>query len=288
MRQDETGIDGNDTAPGTGASLSPDACAIIAAFPHPVFLYGNDGVIISASPAAIRMTGGSPVGLSFEQVIEHLAIRHLDGIPLSPVELPVAQVLTGADIVNSPLLITAADGAIFSIQASASRLLREGVAVGVLSAWSDVTDLAEALDLELQRRNEAESRAQEHEEMAEALSQQNEELQAQEEELRQQLDALALSREALWESEQRVRRTLERLLSPGDDLPDLELVDLLDLGAMQNLLDEFQQVTGIEAGLVDPQGRIVVGTRWQTCCADFHRVNPETLRNCIESDLVLL
>ncbi|KAF5041073.1 Adaptive-response sensory-kinase SasA [anaerobic digester metagenome] len=123
--------------------------------------------------------------------------------------------------------------------------------------------------------------------MAGALSQQNEELQAQEEELRQQLDALALSREALWESEQRVRRTLERLLSPGDDLPDLELVDLLDLGAMQNLLDEFQQVTGIEAGLVDPQGRIVVGTRWQTCCADFHRVNPETLRNCIESDLVL-
>lgn len=287
MLPDRNGFNSGDTAPGPGPSLSSDARGIITAFPFPVFLYGNDGIVVSASPAAEAMIGGSLDGRSMEQVIEHLAIRHPDGTALTPGELPAAQVLDGRSAAESSLLVTSSDGSSFSIRAAASRVIIGEVEVGVLSAWSDVTDLNRSLDLELQRRTRAEAQAREHEAMAEQLAQQNEELLAQEEEFRQQLDALALSREALRESEQRVRRTLKRLLSPGDDLPDLDLVDILDPDTMQALLDEFQRLTGVVAGLVDTRGRVVVGTRWQPCCADFHRVNPETLQNCIESDLVL-
>lgn len=287
MVQDKLGFDGDDAWAGPGRGLSSDARGIIAAFSIPVFLYGNEGVIVTASPAAEAMIGGSPVGLSIERVIERLAIRHLDGTVISPRELPAAQVLDGRRAADSSLLVTTPGGSSFSIRASASRVVCDGVEIGVLSAWSDVTDLANALEEELLRRTRAETMAREHEAMAETLAHQNEELLAQENELRQQLDALALSREALSESEQRVRRTLDRLLSPGDDLPDLELVDILDIGVMQGLLDEFQRLTGVVAGIVDTEGRMVVGNRWQSACADFHRVHPDALRNCIESDLVL-
>ncbi len=285
MVQDERGSDRDEAWPGPG--LSSDARGIIAAFPFPVFLYGNDGVVVSASPAAEAMIGGSPAGLSIEQLIERLAIRHPDGTVITPGDLPAAQVLNGKRAADSPLLVTARDGSIFSIRASASRVGCDRAAIGVLSAWSDVTDLTRSLELEHQRRARAETTARQHEAMAETLAQQNEELLAQEHELRQQLDALALSREALSTSEQRVRRTLERLLSPGDELPNLDLVDILDPVTMHELLDEFQRLTGVVAGIVDPEGRIVVGTRLQSCCSDFHRGHPETLRKCIESDLLL-
>lgn len=68
---------------------------------------------------------------------------------------------------------------------------------------------------------------------------------------------------------------------------DYELTELLDLEQMQQLLNSFCGVVGIAAALIDLEGNILIGSRWQRICTDFHRVNPQTLKRCIESDTKL-
>jgi PAS domain S-box-containing protein len=93
--------------------------------------------------------------------------------------------------------------------------------------------------------------------------------------------------EALRASEQQVRRKLAGILSPEEDLGELELRDIIDIESTQKLVDECYAVTGVPASLVDLSGRNLIRTGWQPICQDFHRVHPETARNCLECDLAL-
>ena len=93
--------------------------------------------------------------------------------------------------------------------------------------------------------------------------------------------------EALRESEQRVRKKLDSILSPEGDLADLEVSDILDIAAVQTLAEDFYKLTNIPLFMVDLKGKILVGGGWQEICTKFHRVHPETCKNCLESDLVL-
>jgi PAS domain S-box-containing protein len=93
--------------------------------------------------------------------------------------------------------------------------------------------------------------------------------------------------EALQESEQRVRRKLESVLSPEGDLGALELADLIDTRALQKLMDDFYAVARIPMSIVDAKGRVMVRVGWQDICTGFHRVQPDTCRNCLESDTLL-
>ncbi len=90
--------------------------------------------------------------------------------------------------------------------------------------------------------------------------------------------------EALQESEERVRRKLESVLSPEGDLGELELADLIDAPALQKLMADFYAVARIPMSILDVKGRVVVGVGWQDICTRFHRVQPDTCRNCLESD----
>ena len=92
---------------------------------------------------------------------------------------------------------------------------------------------------------------------------------------------------ALRESEGRVRRKLESILSPEGDLGALELADLIDGPALQKLLEEFHAVAHLPIGVIDVKGNVLVGIGWQNICTDFHRVHPETCKYCIESDTEL-
>jgi two-component system CheB/CheR fusion protein len=93
--------------------------------------------------------------------------------------------------------------------------------------------------------------------------------------------------EALAESEDRVRRKLESIISPEGDIGDLDLADIIDAPAVQSLVDDFYKLTGMPMGLLDIKGKVLVGVGWQDICTKFHRVNPETCANCIESDVRL-
>jgi two-component system CheB/CheR fusion protein len=95
------------------------------------------------------------------------------------------------------------------------------------------------------------------------------------------------AQEALAESEKRVRRKLESIIAPEGDIGNLDLADIIDAPSLQALVDDFYALTRMPMGLIDIEGKVLVGVGWQDLCTRFHRVNPETCRNCVESDVQL-
>jgi PAS domain S-box-containing protein len=93
--------------------------------------------------------------------------------------------------------------------------------------------------------------------------------------------------QALRESEQRVRRKLESILSPEGDIGALQLADIVDAVEVQAMMDEFHRLAGIPMAVIDVEGRVLVGVGWQDVCTKFHRVHPQTCKHCIESDTEL-
>ncbi len=93
--------------------------------------------------------------------------------------------------------------------------------------------------------------------------------------------------EALRKAEVAIKKKLEVILSPDEEIGELELADVIDADVFQSLMHQFYEVTGVGIGILDEKGRVLVGTGWQDICTKFHRVNPDTLKNCIESDLEL-
>ena len=93
--------------------------------------------------------------------------------------------------------------------------------------------------------------------------------------------------EALRASEQRVRLKLDSILSPEGDVGNLELADIIDASSLQALMDEFYKLARVPMAVIDLEGRVLVGVGWQDICTKFHRVHPETLKHCIESDTQL-
>ena len=96
-----------------------------------------------------------------------------------------------------------------------------------------------------------------------------------------------LAEQALAESEARVRLKLESILSPEGDIGTLELADIIDVPAIQSLLDDFYELAPMTMAILDLKGTVLVGKGWQEICTRFHRLHPETGRNCSESDLQL-
>ncbi len=95
------------------------------------------------------------------------------------------------------------------------------------------------------------------------------------------------AKRALERSEESVRARLEVILSPAGDAGTLRLADVVDVPGLQAMMDGLYRVTRIGFALIDLEGRVLVATGWQDICTLFHRVHPETLRNCVESDTVL-
>jgi signal transduction histidine kinase len=63
------------------------------------------------------------------------------------------------------------------------------------------------------------------------------------------------------------------------------LPDLLDMSVLQKLAAANYAATGMPIGVVDAvDGTVLVGCGWQEVCVKFHRVHPESLERCRESD----
>ncbi len=93
--------------------------------------------------------------------------------------------------------------------------------------------------------------------------------------------------EALQRSEEQLRLKLDSVLSPDVDIKEQELSNIIDVPALESMMNDLCAVTNIGFSVIDLKGNVLVGTGWQDICAKFHRVNSETLKNCVESDLTL-
>ncbi len=93
--------------------------------------------------------------------------------------------------------------------------------------------------------------------------------------------------EELQISEKRVRAKLNAVLHPEGDMGRLSLVDIIDTAKIQRLMDGLYELTNIGGAIVDLDGNVVVATELREICARFHRMHPDALENCIESDTEL-
>ncbi|SFM45509.1 PAS domain S-box protein [Methanolobus profundi] len=97
-----------------------------------------------------------------------------------------------------------------------------------------------------------------------------------------------LSEKALHESEVRVKKKLAAILEPDGDIGELELADIVDIESLQELMDNFHELTHIGGmAILDMKGNVLVAIGWQDICTKFHRVHPDSCKHCLESDLNL-
>jgi two-component system CheB/CheR fusion protein len=101
------------------------------------------------------------------------------------------------------------------------------------------------------------------------------------------ISAMKRAEEALRDSESRVRRKLDAILTPEGDIGELELEDLVDAPAVQSMMEDFNAISGIPMAMIDTSGKVIVGVGWQQVCTRFHRANHESCKHCIESDVEL-
>jgi PAS domain S-box-containing protein len=93
--------------------------------------------------------------------------------------------------------------------------------------------------------------------------------------------------QALRESEERLRLKLDSVLSPNIEIGEQDLANIIDVPTLQTTMNHLYDVTNMAFALIDLKGKVLVGTGWQDICTKFHRVNPQTCKNCIESDVEL-
>ncbi|MDD2782362.1 PocR ligand-binding domain-containing protein [Sulfuricurvum sp.] len=64
--------------------------------------------------------------------------------------------------------------------------------------------------------------------------------------------------------------------------------DLVDIVAFERVMESLYKATGIPYGLVAEDGELLSQIGWTNACALFHRVNPQTNQQCIESNIELM
>ena len=106
-------------------------------------------------------------------------------------------------------------------------------------------------------------------------------------ELEQSEIVLKQAMKSLTEVEKRISLKPKDILSSKADIDALELSDVIDVKAIQSMMDDFHALTNIGIAILDASGNILVATGWQDICVQFHRKHPETLKNCLKSDLEL-
>ncbi|MDY9926681.1 PocR ligand-binding domain-containing protein [Methanosarcina sp.] len=95
------------------------------------------------------------------------------------------------------------------------------------------------------------------------------------------------AKEELNQTEQHIRLRPESIPSLSREMANLELAEIIDVQAVQSIMDDFYKFAHITMALLDLKGNVLIGVGWQDICTKFHRVHPETCKHCVESDIKL-
>jgi two-component system, chemotaxis family, sensor kinase Cph1 len=112
----------------------------LAAIRQPAFMLDAAGRIAAANDLAEALAGRTLAGLAAPETARILSCRRWDGTPLLPTELPSRRALAGEEVIEEPLLATAADGRTLTVLATASPIREEDAVVGALVLWQDITE----------------------------------------------------------------------------------------------------------------------------------------------------
>lgn len=75
---------------------------------------------------------------------------------------------------------------------------------------------------------------------------------------------------------------------PDTIIPEIKLTELIDIDNVRLMMESFYDLTGIPMSLTDCNDTILAGAGWQEICTRFHRTDPRTEVNCIESGTSLI
>lgn len=72
----------------------------------------------------------------------------------------------------------------------------------------------------------------------------------------------------------------------GEALPEDSrlLEELLKATEVQQLFESYYNLIKIPVAIIDLKGNVLLSSRWQRICTQFHRVQPDTCAICVESD----
>ena len=68
---------------------------------------------------------------------------------------------------------------------------------------------------------------------------------------------------------------------------ETDIRQLIDFEKVNTLLEGFNKSTGFVTAILDLEGNVLSKSGWRQMCTEFHRVNPETSKNCTISDTEL-
>ncbi|HWQ48236.1 MAG TPA: PocR ligand-binding domain-containing protein [Methanosarcina sp.] len=88
-------------------------------------------------------------------------------------------------------------------------------------------------------------------------------------------------------SKQCIRLKLINILSPDRKTVNMELADIIDTKVIGLIMNDIYRLTNVPMCLTDMKGNLLVNVGWQDICTKFHRVHPETYKNCTESNVKL-
>lgn len=71
------------------------------------------------------------------------------------------------------------------------------------------------------------------------------------------------------------------------EMINLELANIIDVQAIQSIIEDFYKLANIPIALVDLKGNVLAGVGWQDICTRFHRVHPEACKHCMENYIKL-
>jgi PAS domain S-box-containing protein len=74
-----------------------------------------------------------------------------------------------------------------------------------------------------------------------------------------------------------------------DDILFIErtLKEITGLSEVDKIFSSYCDAVGVPVAIIDLKGNVLVSSRWQRICTDFHRINESTCKRCIESDTEL-
>jgi len=67
-----------------------------------------------------------------------------------------------------------------------------------------------------------------------------------------------------------------------------KLEDLIDIPLLQSLQDKLNAIYSFPSAIIDNDGKILTAVAWQDICTKFHRIHPESEKECIKSDKYIL
>ena len=71
--------------------------------------------------------------------------------------------------------------------------------------------------------------------------------------------------------------------SETQEITFVDLAEIVDVQAIQFLMDDLYKLVHMPIGLNDLKGKVLAGAGWQDICTNFHWVHPEACKHCIGS-----